>query len=382
MRDRGTEPPGATDDADPPSRTVTKPLLIALSGAVEDFALAPSTDRPMTAVAMFQRAGYLAPQLGTWARIADACGDGAVVAVAGDPPPQLPSGLGCVPLSDGEPAAREWSVTVLTPRSGATVVAHDLEAVDGAARTLERGRLFTARWSFRHGDAHAELLRLRRELGPRLGPRTAAALDDVLARVVPAAGTATDHRHHAATDRLARYVSVERRRADAALSRLDQLEPGAERDPRSGLPTRAFLDRWLHGSMSGTLPLGLVLLRVHGLGTVNRQHGFRAETAVLHGVARLLGGHTGAAGRAVRIGREEFLLVLPGLDVRTLATAARRLCEAVAGLSSAFPFVPTPCHAVITRTRCRPLPLDSMWAALDAAGQDTGVTLLRRSPGR
>lgn len=366
----------APDDAEPRSRTVTKPLLIALSRAVEDFALAPSRDRPMAVVGLFQRTGYLIPQLSTWGRIARECGDGAAVAVAGAAPPELPAGLGHVRLSDGEPAAREWSVTVLTPRSGATVVAHDMESVDGSARSLERGRLFTARWSFRHADAHAELLRLRHQLGPRLGARRTGALDEVLSRVLPIPGTATDHRYDAAADRLARYLSEERRRADLAETRLDELEPGAERDPRSGLPTRAFLDRWTAGSAPGTLPLGLVLLRVQGLGSVNRRHGFRAETAVLRGVARLLAAHSGASGRAVRVGREEFLLVLPGLDVRSLATVARRLCETVAGLSSAFPFVPTPCHAVITRTRNRPLPLDALWAALDGA-TGTGVTLLQ-----
>ncbi|OLL76224.1 Two-component response regulator [Pseudonocardia sp. Ae168_Ps1] len=376
MRGAGPEPVTVADDAGRPSRTVTTPLLAAVSRAVEDFALAPSRDRPTAVVGLVQRAGYLEPHLGTWARIAERCGGGAVVAVAGEPPEGLPPGLGCVPLADGEPAAREWSVTVLTPRSGATVVAHDLEAVDGSARSLERGRLFTARWSFRHSDAHDELLRLRRELGPRLGPRRTGALDEVLSRVVPIPGTATDHRYDAAADRLARSLSDERRRADLAENRLDAHEPGAERDPRSGLPTRAFLDRWMHGSAPGTLPLGLVLLRVHGLGTVNRLHGFRAESSVLQGVARLLGGHTGATGRPVRVGREEFLLVLPGLDVRTLAGTARRLCESVAGLSSAFPFVPTPSHAVITRTRDRPLPLDALWAALDGAA-GTGVTLLR-----
>ncbi|MEV1295292.1 DICT sensory domain-containing protein [Pseudonocardia sp. NPDC049635] len=376
MRDAEPGSDSAPDDDDRRSRTVTKPLLIALSRAVEDFALAPARDRPMAVVGLFQRTRYLTPQLTTWERIAHECGDGAAVAVAGAPPPQIPPGLACVRLADGEPAAREWSVTVLTPRSGATLVAHDMESVDGSARSLERGRLFSARWSFRHADAHTELLRLRHQLGARLGARRTGALDEVLSRVLPIPGTATDHRHDAAADRLARQLSEERRRADQAENRLDELEPGAERDPRSGLPTRAFLDRWTAGSASGTLPLGLVLLRVQDLGTVNRRHGFRAETAVLRGVARLLTAHSGASGRAVRVGREEFLLILPGHDVRSLATVARRLCETVTGLSSAFPFVPTPCHAVITRTRNRPLPLDALWAALDGA-TGTGVTLLQ-----
>lgn len=373
---RGTTQPSVpAGDATPSSRTVTKPLLVALSHAVEEFALAASRDRPLAAVALFQRADYFVPQHDVWARIAATAGDAALIALAGDPPP-LPPRLGCVPLADREPLAREWSVTVLTPRSGASVVAHDLEAVDGSARTLERGRLFAARWSFRHADAHAELLRLRRELGHRLGPLRAGALDEVLSRVVPVPGTATDGRHDAAVDRLARQVSAERHRADAALNRLSELEPGAERDPRSELATRAFLDRWTAGSATGTLPVGLVLLRVHELGLVHRRHGFRAETAVLRSVTRLLRRHVGASGRAVRVGREEFLLVLPGLDVRVLATEAQRLCRAVPGLSAGYPFVPTPCTAVITRTRLRPFPLDALWAALDdavAAGRTVAV---------
>ncbi|MEQ3554142.1 DICT sensory domain-containing protein [Pseudonocardia nematodicida] len=368
----------AAPNAGPPSRTVTKPLLVALSHAVEDFALAPSRERPIAVLGLFQRAGYVVPQLPVWARIADTAGAGCVVALAGPTPAGLPPGMEVVPLADGEPAAREWSVTVLTPRSGATLVAHDLEVVDGSARSLERGRLFTARWSFRQADARAELLRLRRELGARLRPGPAGAIDDVLSRAVPLQenGTGADLRFAAAADRLVRRLSQERRRADAAENRLAELEPGPERDPHSGLPTRAFLDRWLHGSVTGTLPLGLVLLRVHDVSAVHRQHGYRTETSVLRAVARRIAAHTGAAGRAVRVGREEFLLVLPGHDVKALATVARRLCESVSGLSSVFPYVPTPCHAVITRTRRRPLPLDDLWAVLDGAS-GTGVTLLR-----
>lgn len=375
---RGETGPAVPGGAPPPSRTVTTPVLLALANAVEEFALAPSGDRPVAAVALFQRAPYFAAHQDAWARIAATAGEGALIALAGAPPAGLPAGLGCVPLAEHEPLAREWSVTVLTPRSGATVVGHDLEAVDGSARSLERGRLFAAHWSFRHGDAHAELLRLRHQLGPRLGSQRTGALDEVLSRVVPVPGTATDGRHDAAADRLARQVSVERRRADNALNRLSELEPGAERDPRSGLPTRAFLERWTAGSVTGTLPVGLVLLRVQELGLVHRTHGHRAETAVLQSVARLLGRHVGSAGRAVRVGREEFLLVLPGLDVPALATAARRLSEAVAGLSGGYPFVPTPCTAVITRTRLRPLPLDALWAAVDdAVAAGRAVTLLR-----
>ena len=39
-----------------------------------------------------------------------------------------------------------------------------------------------------------------------------------------------------------------------------------KRDPRTGLYTGAYLERWTRGLGAGTLPIGLVLLRVFGVG--------------------------------------------------------------------------------------------------------------------
>ncbi|MET0188246.1 MAG: DICT sensory domain-containing protein [Pseudonocardia sediminis] len=358
-------------------RTVTKPLLIAASHAIEEFALATARDAPMAVVALFQRLSYFEREAHLYARIAQVA-DVTLVGLVGDVPPRLPPGVSHVVLGENEPLAREWSVTVLTPRSGATLVARDLEQVDGAARSLERGRLFSGWWSFRRGDAYGELMRLRTTMGPRLTTDQNGGLDEVLARVVSVPGTESDTRHDAATTLLLNRLSEERRRADHTANKLDEVAPGAERDPRSGLPTRAFLERWTDRSATGTLPVGLVLLRVHELAATRHRFGFRAELAVMQSIARILRQRTGPADRAVRVGREEFLLVLPSRDIELLADEAARVQATISALSGAYPFVPTPATAVITRTRARPLPVGELWAALDRATEaGIPVTLLR-----
>lgn len=368
---RGLAPSGTS------LHTVTKSLLAATSHAIEEFALAAARDSPLAVVALFQRPSYFEREAHRYARIARVA-DVTLVGLVGDAGPLLPPGVSQVALGEDEPPAREWSVTVLSQRSGATLVAHDLEQVDGAARSLERGRLFSAWWSFRRSDAYAELMRLRTTLGARMTSEQNGGLDEVLGRVVPIPGTETDTGHDAATTLLLTRLSEERRRADHIANELDDVSPGAERDPHSGLPTRAFLERWTARSTGGTLPVGMVLLRVHELATIRHRFGFRAELAIMQSIARILRQRTGPADRAVRVGREEFLLVLPSRDIGPLAEEAARMQATISALSGTYPFTPSPATAVITRTRARPLPLGSLWAALDRA-TETGipVTMLR-----
>ncbi len=259
-------------------------------------------------------------------------------------------------------------MTVLGPRSGATVVGHDLERVDGAARSLERGRMFSGRWSFRRTAAVAELRRLRTALESRL-----PAHDDLdRALDTDVSPTPDDRRQDAAMAVVVERLAAQQRLADDARNALDDVAPGAERDPQSGLPTRAFLDRWTAGSATGTLPVGLALFRVHELSQVRVRHGHIAERDVLESIARVLLRHTGAADRVVRVGREEFLLVLPSREPDEVAHWTERARAEIGALSGSHPFVPTAASAVITRTRLRPLPLGPLWAALDRA-VETGI---------
>ncbi|MEU8493655.1 hypothetical protein [Pseudonocardia alni] len=90
-----------------PSRTVTKPLLDALALAIEEFALAPSRDRPMAVVGLVQRSEYLRPALGVWDRLAAVCGDGAPSPPSATPPTGSPtaSGTSVSPTARTRPAS-------------------------------------------------------------------------------------------------------------------------------------------------------------------------------------------------------------------------------------------------------------------------------------
>ncbi len=140
-----------------------KRVLVEISHTIERFALAAPPDEPLIVIALFQKLSYFERETAVYQDIA---GRGAltVVGLTEDFPPHLPPGVRHALLGADDPLAREWSVTVLGPRGGATLVALDLETLDAGARTLEEGRLFRGHWSFRRADAYQEVLRLRSTL--------------------------------------------------------------------------------------------------------------------------------------------------------------------------------------------------------------------------
>ncbi|HEY0700953.1 MAG TPA: DICT sensory domain-containing protein, partial [Micromonospora sp.] len=159
-----------------------KPSLVTISHAIERAALASAEDGPLVVFGMFQRMPYFERERAVYTRIAGQAA-ATVVGVVEEEPTGSPAGCQVVALTAGEPLAREWTVAVLTPRFGATLVAHDRQEVDPEAATLESGRLFDGRWSFRRDDALHEVIRLRAVLADRLPAQAAAGVDRVLARV-------------------------------------------------------------------------------------------------------------------------------------------------------------------------------------------------------
>lgn len=161
-------------------------MLVEISHAIERFALAAPPDEPLIVIAMFQKLSYFEREAAVYREIA---GRGAVtvVGLAEDFPPRLPPGVRHCLLGPTDPLAREWSVTVLGPRGGATLVALDQESIDPAARTLAEGRSFRGRWTFRRELAYREVLRLRSELVLPSG--LLQEIDHVLAVVQVAAAT-------------------------------------------------------------------------------------------------------------------------------------------------------------------------------------------------
>jgi GGDEF domain-containing protein len=337
--------------------TFGKPLLVELSHMIEQFALAVEPGVPMVVVAMFQKLAYFSREAQVYREIA-ARGAVTVVGLVEHTPPELPPGVRHVLVPAVDDLEREWSVTALTPTGGATLVASDLETLDPAAPTLERGRTFRAGWSFRREEARAQVHRLRAKLG--LDPATAARLDLVLDAVA-----LSPHRgQEAAWERSLQFLTARmddaiRTRATAA-ARLAVLEEGDGCDPHTGFYNPASLDRWIGGSAAGTLPIGLVLLRLPGLATLRPRYGRRGELAVLQGLAAVLHGLTGAAGRVVALGPEEILAVLPSATPDDVLALCHEACRHTVAAQDAYPYVVLPALVAGTITRARPLPLDRL----------------------
>lgn len=352
-RDSRTEP------GDEGSGTFTKQLLVEISHAMERFALA-GPDEPRLVIAMFQRLAYFRREAEMYRRIAER-GATVLVGLVEQFPPDLPPGVRHLLLGDGDELAREWSVTVLGPHGGATLVAEDEERVTPGARTLEAGRRFHGRWSFRRRDAYAEVLRLRAAASSRLPVDTLRAIDDVLSAVVTVPEPPGQEWLDAPLRFLVDRMDLARRGGDSLRGRLDEIaDPAGERDPRTGLLTERFLRRWTAGLGPGTLPLGLVLLRVDGAAELRHRYGLRAELAAMQGVAQCFARQLSDVDRVVRMGHEDFLAVLPARRPDEVLRFSEEVTRQISTLEQQYPFVPLAGAAAATVTRQRPLPLPAL----------------------
>lgn len=351
---------------------LTKPTLVSVSHAVEQAALASADDGPLAVVALFQRVPYLERARAAYERIAQAAAV-TVVAVVGDPAASVPMGAvpaGAVPvaLAPDEPSAREWSVVVLTPQFGASLVAFDREEARSDEVTLEAGRLFDARWGFRRDDARAELARLTVALGDRLPPPARATIGAVLERAGATPAPAGEVRAEASARLFAARMDRQRSSRRALVARLDaHAAGGLDRDSETGLPNVRYLRRWVgEGGVtaSGTLPLTLAAVAVDGLRDLTERYGLRGADAAIRAVVEALTRSRAPGDRVVRLGEDRFLLVLPGRHPDAVVAAARGIVDGLSAAGRQYPFLPLTTTVVTTVTRRRPLPLAELEAGL------------------
>ncbi len=335
-----------------------KKVLVEISHAIERFALAADPGSPLVVIAMFQKLSYFAREVDVYQEIA-ARGAVTLVGLAEDLPPELPPGVRHTLLGAADPLAREWSVTVLGPKGGATLVAVDQESLDPNSRTIEEGRRFRGAWSFSRSEAYAQVLRLRAQL--RLSADTAERIDTVLRAVLDEPEPMRQDWWEVPLRFLGERMNGVIRERAAAVAEFEAVrDDAAERDPRTGLYTGAFLERWTRGLGAGTLPIGLVLLRVFGVAQLRGQYGLRAELAVLQGLREGIGGLLRQTDRLIRLGREDFLVVLPSWKNEDVLRLCDEVCSRVSALDQGYPFVALPAVAAATVTRERPLPVQRL----------------------
>lgn len=116
----------------------------------------------------------------------------------------------------------------------------------------------------------------------------------------------------------------------AGVDRLRQASAG-EADALTGLPNRQFLGRWLPEVLNDDAPVCIAALNIDGFGLVNEAFGYEAGDSVVQEVASVLERVCRRGDSVVRIGSDEFVMVLrdasPG-DARIVFERIRQLIAA------------------------------------------------------
>ena len=209
-------------------------------------------------------------------------------------------------------------------------------------RAVPEALLTLARIRHRRGDAAEALelvLRAEQVAADRDVPELTAMATMEKSRLLAEAGD-TAGAYTALAESHATWVRVRDRDADARASSLRTLfeteqarqrsavfEDLADRDALTGLWNRRHLDRVLPGLLTGNDTggtwLSIAILDLDHFKRVNDDRGHATGDAVLARVGELLADLVPEPGFTARLGGEEFVLVLPGVD----PTAAHELCE-------------------------------------------------------
>ncbi|QYF72274.1 diguanylate cyclase [Cryobacterium sp. PAMC25264] len=126
--------------------------------------------------------------------------------------------------------------------------------------------------------------------------------------------------------------------ADMQRIRAEELDEQANTDPLTRLPNRRALDRQLPAMMRSALdraePLCAVMIDMDHFKEVNDEHGHAAGDRVLTTMAGILGAASRETDLAVRVGGEEFLLVLGNTSI----DQATQICERLLGEVRSHPW--------------------------------------------
>ena len=124
------------------------------------------------------------------------------------------------------------------------------------------------------------------------------------------------------------------RRTAQEMLRIEALEEAAFVDPLTGLANRRRFDEHLTAEVRRAramgLPLSLLVLDIDHFKRVNDTFGHGVGDLVLKQVATLIAAKSRHLDTACRVGGEEFVVIMPGIEGAFAAASAERLRRAVA----------------------------------------------------
>jgi diguanylate cyclase (GGDEF)-like protein len=325
------------DAARHPSRATkrsTKRSLLALSHAMErsvDVGREWVPDgQPSLIISLFQRRHYFDVERERYAQLA-ADGRTCIVAFSGRVD-DLPAGVHGVALDDTDALAREWVLIVLDGGLGTSLVARDIDDLLPGADTLEAGRLFEGRWSFSTADAIEEAERILVSLGDRLPVDVVAAAHDAISAASASRVSLAERRLAAVTDVLVSSVDDAYFRAERMEGLARREKELSEHDPLTGLANRRFLERFMTlNKHDAPMRMSALLVDLDGLKSINDEHSHLAGDVAIQHTARVLTEVTRPQDVVVRMGGDEFLILLPGVGEDEAMRVGTRIVDRIGG---------------------------------------------------
>lgn len=164
-------------------------------------------------------------------------------------------------------------------------------------------------------------------------------------------GTADQPMGHLTLTRGRRFSEQEQEKIEGLLGlaapalrnalRFRELSLQLETDPMTGLGNRRALhaqgERWLSDSLRQHRPLSMLALDLDRFKPINDQFGHPEGDRLLCEVARVLRENTRALDVCVRMGGDEFVVLLPGADLTSSMECAERIRQAIGEIALSAP---------------------------------------------
>jgi len=309
----------------------TKQDLRHVSATIE--AVANHAPAGSAVICLAQHARYFEAFSTQYVQLAE---KGATVVVAFAGTPVESTGLHQVQLDPEDSFVSYWGLTLLTPDSGAYVVAEDMRSFDPRLKEIEAGRQFASAWGFNRQTSALVAEFFIDHLEPALPSEVVHNLRELIAQAHLAHATTCENALCAATEViLKRAIGTDRQLRDAR-SALDVETVAASQDCLTQLLNRRGFDRWAgfdEGS-GATLPsVGLILIDIDNFKSVNDTMGHLVGDLLLQKIAQALRNGTRPTDILCRWGGDEFLVACPGTGLEELSEIADRLIAAISALS-------------------------------------------------